>query len=63
MMARFPTIKKDAYIFKAITCCMYILSFTGGNNAGGGRINTRPPEAAMLEVEEKTNLLVNRLED
>ena len=42
---------------------MYVLSFTGGSNAGGGRINTPPPEAAMPEVEEKTNLLVNRLED
>ena len=42
---------------------MYVLSFTGGSNAGGGRINTPPLEAAMPEVEEKTNLLVNRLED
>ena len=42
---------------------MYVLSFTGGSNAGGGRINTSPPEAAMPEVEEKINLLVNRLED
>ena len=42
---------------------MYVLSFTGGSNAGGGRINTPPMEAAMPEVEEKTNLLVNRLEN
>ena len=32
---------------------MYVLSFTGGSNAGGGRINTPPPEAAMPEVEKK----------
>ena len=46
---------------------MYVLSFTGGSNAGGGRINTPPLEAAMPEVEKKKkkkkNLLVNRLED
>ena len=32
---------------------MYVLSFTGGSNAGGGRINTPSPEAAMPEVDEK----------
>ena len=68
MMPTFPTIKNDAYICKAswfymFSRWMYVLSFTGGSNAGGGRINTPPPEAAMPEVEEKTNLLVNRLED
>ena len=45
------------------TARVYVLSFTGGSNAGGGRINTPPPEAAMPKAEEKTNLLVNRLED
>ena len=43
---------------------MYVLSFTGGRNAGVGRINTPSPAAAMPEVgEKKTKLLVNRLED
>ena len=28
-------------------------TFTGGSNAGGGRINTPSPEAAMPEVDEK----------
>ena len=32
---------------------LYVLSYTGGSYAGGGRINTPSPEAAMPEVDEK----------